>query len=265
MKATYTDATEGNKEKIYSDSKGHSGVGGLAEGMLDYKNDPLVRIVQKNLRVIIIIAAVAAAILYGRYTFQKTSIQGIENTSASFSVFIDELSSYKEIKDELLLAEISAEKKTDLEKREKELIAKINEKLRSLADLKEPYKSLAGKYQGLVNIVAGDRSAGINALKAKSWKNATESGQGMFSEGAALFAARSLLDSDVEGEVQEGKKILKELAAEGEFYDLLAGLALARVAVTQEVKADSLVILEALRLRNPADAAVIDEEIERLK
>lgn len=243
----YTDVTEGDRRGIFNVSNGRSVP----------SDDPLVTITRKYTKPAVIVATLVGALVYGSYVFKQTAIAGIESASGSFSAFHDDYESYINIKDELNKPGLSAEKKKDLEQREKDISAKVSAELAGLADVRDPYRSIGLVYSELFNSIKNDKPISASS----NWKSLPQGLNRMLEEGKAFAGAKKQVDIDY----KLGKGLLKGLAESGQYFNSVAAISLSRMADSEEEKADAIAILENLKTTIPNLTDIFNRELSRLK
>ncbi|MDC0357529.1 hypothetical protein OAO01_01840 [Oligoflexia bacterium] len=253
--------------------------------------DPVFKFLEKYWRPLLVIVLAVLAVSYVKQTFEDTYVTSMRraadvylNMQTEYTTF---LAAQKEIKgvvqdqklkqdkvreegaapdDPALDAEDAKPSKHEelLERKERSL-TKLKEYFKALEVEREPYRSIAKIYDGLVASASGDFTRAKVQLETFKWRefSGSNSTEGFFAELAAITLARVLLDD--EKARAEGKALLTELAQQAQHVNVSASLTLARITESPEEQKQVIAILESLSKNNPEQSELLGEQIDKLR
>jgi len=146
----------------------------------------------------------------------------------------------------------------------REALAPVENKLESLQEQKFVYADIARGYELLLKVEEGNLDEARKVLAGMpNEASRSEDDKKFFADLTALLAARSLLDDPNARDEAVAK--LRVLAQGGGYVSIPAAMSIARLADTPEERGAALELLQGLREKTPVNAAVLDEEIKKLR
>lgn len=217
------------------------------------KNDPFVRFVLKNARIIFIaLAAIALAMIaYDRFTTTQQQrkaqlTQDVRDIQKDYEALVGKL-------DELATLKATEPSAADKVKTVESEVQQIKErgafKLTAL-EASGAFPEIARLYSGLIAARTGDLEKAKAALSASSWELApADSSERMVAELTTFALAKSLIDS--EANRNQARQALSSIAERGTFAAAQSVLALGTLARTEEEKAQVQKLAEEVSKRLP--------------
>lgn len=231
------------------------------------QEDPVVIFFAKWWKHLFVAVIALAAAAYARNTYRQTLQASKEEASEIFAKAREHYETFKKAETRISVAKLEKKEQGELgalEKQSADALGTLRQQLVVLKDTLEPYSTLGRIYEGLVAIESGDIAAARTSLKQfERGSLATLSpDERLYVEGAMLALGKGLL---AKAETQkEGVDILKRIVQEGESAHVVAGLAIARVASSDEEKSEAKILLEQLKQKHPEQGDLINQEIEAL-
>ena len=242
---------------------------------LSVADDPLARFIARSWRQLLVAMLAAGAIWYVANSFKETHLASLKTAADTFARVRD---SYSELqasdRQRLLITAKAAASKTPDAAAEKELAAldtkitdqekNIAAQLDSLADAKEPYRTVATVYRSLMVGRSGDIAAMQKIFSPRAWEGIKEltSPDRFMAEFGAIAQARLMIDNPTVA--ADGEKLLHDLVERGSFVSLSAASTLGALAQTDEQKQEVIALLNGLKERRRDQLALIDQELEKL-
>jgi hypothetical protein len=260
---------ENQKRDIFKDPT-------LAES-LKLDEDPIVAFLGKHWKQMTFMIVLVIGIFYARNLFEETNLRSMHSASNLYAQVRIEFGELSRLERELQLVTLQ-EAEGDKDKLEQEIEMyreRLQLSLNALSDAKEPYSSLSNIYSDIlsrniydIDVADGDMGearAGFSnqALRASDWQGERKgSSKRFFAELSGLVNARSLLD--MESSYHEGRQALQALARDGQFVNVTAAIALARVSASAEEKEEARDVIALILSRHPEQTNLLEPEMRRL-
>lgn len=231
------------------------------------QEDPVVIFFARWWKHLFVAVVALAAAAYARNTYRHTLMASKEQASEVFAKAREHYETFKKAETRIAVAKLEKKEQGELaalEKQSADALSTLRQQLTVLKDTLEPYSTLGRIYEGLVAIESGDIAAARSALKQFERENlgGVDADERLYVEGAMLALGKGLLGKP---ETQkEGIDILKRIVQEGQSAHVVAGLAIARVAGSDQEKSEAKVLLEQLKQKHPEQGDLINSEIESL-
>lgn len=238
--------------------------------------DPVFKFLFKWWRQLLTLAVAAAVVFYGRQQFEQARLARMGEASDLYRRVAAEFNNLslieQRLKQDRLQSDVdenagaeSGFSAANLERQRQDSERRLKELLASLADTRRPYEGLSDLYKALLARFSGEAfKAGQLLAEAHGWEALKTGSAARFAaELKALALARILLDS--ESDYAQARSILKALAEKGELVNVSAAVSLSRISLGQEEKKEALQAIEKLIGQYPEQAALLDEEVARLK
>ncbi len=234
--------------------------------------DPILRYMAKWWQQIAFIVCAIVLAFWLRGRFQETWLNSKGEASDLFSRSEQRYSEFVEasLEKEDKKAETkkpegegSASEKEDAAKKSEEMKRVLNESLASLAETEAPYSQLADVYRALATMQQGDATKvdGILGVVSLVGKDGSKTDR-FVSEMKLLIEAKAFLDN--QAKLAEGKAILKKLASEGYFVNVVAAVTLARLAESDTEREEAKRIINKILETQPEQAQFLQDEVNRL-
>jgi len=236
---------------------------------LKLNEDPVVAFLGQRWKQIALIVALVFGIFYARNLFEDTHLRSMHTASNLYAQVRAEYGELLRLENQLELELLKESENSDAENLREEIglyRERLYLSLSALNDAKEPYSKLANIYMGLLNSKASEATdtASVTTEPAfdSNWqKMRAGSSKRFFAELSALVQARSHLDTE---SYIEGRKALQLLAEDGQFVNITAAIALARVSSTDEERQEARNVLASLMLNHPEQTSLLEPEMLRL-
>jgi hypothetical protein len=202
--------------------------------------------------IVIVLVIVAAGYLYRSY--QAGQIQ--RERAAG-----DRLGKLQALFEQSLVSEDLA-KEGEVEKKEQNTNV-LNENIRLLSDIHEPYKSLALLYEASVLRSNDDKKGALSVLKPLVEQSSSEGVDKFVNELAALSMAR--LQLDIEEKRSTGRELLRKLALESSFVAVPATISFASTSKSPSEEGTAVEVIKAVTLRLPEQRDLLSGELSRLE
>jgi hypothetical protein len=155
----------------------------------------------------------------------------------------------------------------DLEKQVGEARRRIEGHLGSLVDARSPYRELGTLYKGLLAGSTAEPGKQVAEMRAAFGLPSGTVALGEKPELATELQAMALARALLNNEETRGEAIaaLREIAANGIYTRVSAGLALAHIARSPDERGSALALLETILAAQPEQESFLGPEIARLK
>lgn len=265
--------TKKNSASNSSPTNGTGGGAGEVAGLLEQAvEDPLVKFFEKNWRVLSVCVAVVLLGILARDAYRANFESTMQQAADVFGFTRKEYAALVELEKQINAAESGrseGEEPSDelkqLGQSRDEALKRLKGNLIALSGEREPYRSFATFYSGLVSATTGDREVALTTFKSLDWRS---KGDGsllrMIGELAALNSARILIDGGDQERLQ-GLAILEELASSASYARVSAALTLSRLAESDVDKQKVVSLLEGVQSDHPEQSDLLTGEIERLR
>lgn len=240
------------------------------------RNDPFVRFMSKNWRVLLSLLVAGGLGLIGYSRVTATALQKradatkiLREVQDSYAALVEKSEALRALQEQEKAAG-DGQARADAAakaKKEAEEVARLEAKLGLMLaglDSPQPFSVLAGLYRGLIAAQRGDFEGTRAALVSNNWElvSTPSSPERAVAELAALALAKALVDS--EAHVQEARRVLVQLAERGEFVGARAVDALASVAQSPEEREQARQLVQAVQQRAPAQGKLLTAASEKL-
>jgi hypothetical protein len=236
------------------------------------KEDPVFRYISIHWRRIVTIVLAGVAAFYAYNIFHETRIASMQASGDAFMRVQREFDQFKDLQEQVAAAKSDNKSKDDKAKEELDKLEKsipdsrrrLEESLRALGNMRQPYPELAKVYSGLLSARAGGVTE-QGAIDPLAWQRITDtkSQDRLLAEVSAFGWARSQMDN--ESKLPDTRRLLKDLAQQGAYVHVAAGLSLSALALTDSERKEALDVLQSILAAHPEQDALLKDEIARLK
>jgi hypothetical protein len=239
--------------------------------------DPLVRFLVKNWRILVAAVAVYGLVWYGQVVYRQSQSRRAERASEGLARVRESYEQLVSAQESLIAAQRGGAKDDatkaddakavtevkDAQLRRDEARSSLDERLKILADQGGAFTRMASVYETLSRAAIGEIVADPELAAAKAWNGVSpDNAERALAEAQAYLSAKVLL---IKPEThQAGVSGLTSLAKEGAYLNAAAAISLAAVAVSTEEKEYAREILKSVRAAHPEQSDLISEETKRI-
>ncbi|MBX7143725.1 MAG: hypothetical protein K1X79_04680 [Oligoflexia bacterium] len=241
------------------------------------QRDPLFLFLKQWWRHVAVVAAVALLGVYAKGVFDENRRAELGQAADTYANLQQALKQMPTLETKLTqaqsdLAAAAVDKKEAAQAKVKEAQAELDKAkvrvegvLKTLAETREPYKTLAQLHQGVLSAQALDIDNVLKVLSPDRWRTIEvgSSADRFYAELEALVVARAFIDSQTHHE--QGRALLASLAEQGHFVAITAATSLARVAETSEQRAQARAVLEKLAAAHSEQSDLVNPVLEELQ
>jgi hypothetical protein len=241
------------------------------------QDDPFFKCINSHWRETLVIMAVALGGYYVVTSLQKSYYDSKVASADVFQKAQDSLKEVLELEQKLLglnliqidaktdtkeAQDLRAKDKTELEQKLKSAKEALSQRVASLGDQKAPYSDLAPLFNSVVAVNGSDLAAANLAASNLTQNRSAGDGALLASELASLANAR--LNIDMADKRSEAFAALISIVKESRFVAVSAASTLARVASSEEEKAQAKSAIDALLLKSPQQMDLLAEDLKFL-